>query len=150
MPSSKAIGAVTESGEELLEHFGYWLECSGFLNRTLLERPILTGTTTQTGVEMIRRSLLTVLVLLYGSLAVADEQRTYDAGRGELLYSTHCVGCHNSQVHWRDKKLATDWSHLLAEVRHWEGFTQLGWAEDDVIAVARYLNTMHYHYPHSD
>jgi len=99
---------------------------------------------------MIWRSLAAMLALLYGSLAVADEQRTHDAGRGELLYSTHCISCHNSQVHWRDKKLATDWSHLLAEVRHWEGFTGLGWTEGDVIAVARYLNTLHYHYPLSD
>lgn len=99
---------------------------------------------------MIWRSLAAMLALLYGSLAVADQQRTYDAGRGELLYSTHCIGCHNSQVHWRDKKLATDWSHLRVEVRHWEGFTGLGWTEDDVNAVASYLNTVHYHFPLPD
>ena len=29
-------------------------------------------------------------------------------GRGELLYDTHCRGCHTEQVHWRDKKLATE------------------------------------------
>lgn len=81
---------------------------------------------------------------------MADELRTYDAGRGELLYATHCIGCHNSQVHWRDKKLATDWPHLLAEIRHWEGFARLGWTGDDVTAVAKYLNAMHYHYAPPD
>jgi len=99
---------------------------------------------------MIRRALFAAVFLLYASLAVADKPRTYDEGRGELLYSTHCVACHNSQVHWRDKKLAMDWSSLLLQVRHWEGFSRLGWTDDDVLAVARYLNTMHYRYAAPD
>jgi cytochrome c1 len=95
---------------------------------------------------MIRRALLATLCALFADLAVAGEQRTYDTGRGELLYSTHCIACHSTQVHWRDKKLVTDWSRLLSEVRHWEGFSRLEWTEDDVAAVARHLNAMYYHF----
>ena len=95
---------------------------------------------------MIRRTLLAALCALFADLAIADGQRTYDPSRGELLYSTHCIACHGTQVHWRDKKLATDWPRLLSEVRHWEGFARLKWTDDDVAEVARYLNAMYYHY----
>lgn len=67
--------------------------------------------------------------------------------RGELLYSTHCVVCHAEQVHWRAKRAATDWSTLKAEVRKWQGVAALTWSEDDVLAVARYLNDTIYRYP---
>lgn len=96
---------------------------------------------------MIRRALLAALCALFANLAVADEQPTHNPSRGELLYSTHCIACHSTEVHWRDKKLATDWSGLLSEVRHWEGFARLEWTDDDVAAVARYLNALYYHYP---
>jgi len=32
------------------------------------------------------------------------------AGRGALLYDTHCIGCHTTQAHWRDRRLVTDWA----------------------------------------
>ena len=67
--------------------------------------------------------------------------------RGELLYSTHCISCHSTEIYWRDKKLATDWISLKAQVRRWQGIAGLGWSDDDITMVARYLNTLHYHYP---
>ncbi len=36
--------------------------------------------------------------------------------RGELLYSTHCVTCHTTQVHWRGNKQAYDWDSLKFQV----------------------------------
>jgi hypothetical protein len=95
---------------------------------------------------MIRRVMLAALCALFADIAIAGEQRMNNPSRGELLYLTHCIACHSTQVHWRDKNLATDWSRLLSEVRHWEGFARLEWTEDDVAVVARYLNAMYYHY----
>ena len=68
------------------------------------------------------------------------------APRGELLYTTHCVGCHTTQVHWRARRLATDWSTLLSQVRRWQGNTGLGWSEQDIVDVTRYLNGQYYHF----
>lgn len=67
--------------------------------------------------------------------------------RGELLYTTHCIACHNSQMHWRDQRLATDWASLRAQVRRWQGVANLGWSDDDILEVARHLNERIYRYP---
>ena len=66
--------------------------------------------------------------------------------RGELLYSTHCISCHTSEIHWRDKKAANDWASLKFQVRRWQGTTGLGWSEDDIDDVTRYLNESIYRY----
>lgn len=69
--------------------------------------------------------------------------------RGELLYSTHCIACHTTQMHWRDQKLATDWNSLKAQVQRWQGAASLNWSEDDVLEVTRHLNERIYRFPPS-
>ena len=97
---------------------------------------------------MTRKSVL-ILIVLFGmfcNFAVTAEPAR-DASRGELLYSTHCIACHTTQVHWRDKKLATDWKSLKAQVSRWQNASGQSWGEQDINEVARYLNTLYYHYP---
>lgn len=67
--------------------------------------------------------------------------------RGELLYGTHCLACHNTQVHWRAKKQVVDWPSLRAQVRRWQAADQLAWGDEDIEAVAQYLNTRFYRLP---
>jgi len=69
-----------------------------------------------------------------------------DTSRGELLYKTHCIGCHTTQMHWRDKKLGTDWASLKAQVDRWQTNTGLGWSDEEIADVTRYLNTHYYHF----
>jgi hypothetical protein len=66
------------------------------------------------------------------------------ASRGALLYDTHCIGCHTTQAHWRDRRLVTDWSSLREQVRRWQDLQRLGWTEDDITLVARHLNARFY------
>ena len=82
-------------------------------------------------------------VLLTASAGTACAQ---SQSRGELLYSTHCIGCHTSEIHWRDKKAATDWASLKFQVRRWQGATGLGWSEGDIDDVTRYLDESIYRY----
>lgn len=89
-----------------------------------------------------RWGLIAALLALVAAAAQAQ-----DGARGALLYETHCVACHNQQVHWRDKKLATDWPSLKAQVQRWQDAARLQWSEPDVEAVARYLNDTIYRYP---
>ncbi len=95
---------------------------------------------------MLWRSILVVLLGLSGNVAYAGVQAMPNPSRGELLYSTHCIACHNEKVHWRDKKLAKNFSGLCAEVNRWQKLSALGWSDADVLAVAQYLNILHYHY----
>jgi hypothetical protein len=69
--------------------------------------------------------------------------------RGELLYAAHCKGCHTTQMHWRDQKIATDWASLKEQVRRWQQRETLGWSEDDITEVARHLNDTIYRHPRS-
>jgi len=84
-------------------------------------------------------SVLAVLAALPGPVLAQS--------RGALLYSTHCIACHTEQVHWREKRLATDWPSLTAQVRRWQADAALNWGEDDVAEVARYLNEEFYRFP---
>ena len=67
--------------------------------------------------------------------------------RGQLLYATHCIACHTTQIHWRDGKLARDFNSLKVQVRRWQRIGGLGWDESDIDEVARYLNQAIYRYP---
>ena len=67
--------------------------------------------------------------------------------RGVMLYQTHCIACHDTQVHWRERHLATDWSSLAAQVRRWQANTGQNWTDDDIDEVARYLNATIYRFP---
>ena len=77
-------------------------------------------------------------IVLAGLLAPAGTASAQS--RGELLYTTHCVACHSTQMHWRDNRRATDLASLKEQVRLWQGRAMLSWTEDDIVEVTRYLN----------
>lgn len=66
--------------------------------------------------------------------------------RGELLYTTHCIACHSTQMHWRDQRRATDLDSLREQVRLWQGRALLSWSEGDIDEVTRYLNQRIYRF----
>jgi len=84
---------------------------------------------------------------IVGVLGLVTALSVHAQSRGELLYSTHCMGCHTAKMHWRDGRSATDWPGIVAQVRKWQGAASLSWTEQDVAAVARYLNDSFYHFP---
>jgi mono/diheme cytochrome c family protein len=97
---------------------------------------------------MTRAPNIAAALLLLATLAGAQTPPAAENvnTRGELLYQTHCIGCHGVQVHWRDRKLAGDWPSLQAQVRRWQEASGLAWSEAEITDVARYLNRLHYHY----
>ncbi len=88
--------------------------------------------------------------LLVAAAALAQAQTRPATARGELLYTTHCQSCHTTQVHWREKRLATDWVTLSAQVERWQKNAKLGWSGEDVDAVSRYLNARYYRFAAPD
>ena len=104
------------------------------------------------GERWVMRKLIALTgttLMFVAALAAGQGPRTGEPS-GELLYSTHCIACHTTQVHWREKRLATDWTSLKFQVRRWQENIGLDLGEDDVAAVASYLNGLYYHFPATD
>jgi mono/diheme cytochrome c family protein len=109
----------------------------------------------KTPVHTTRKAALLVLAMTLAGAAALAQTPAGPAGagtampssRGQALYTTHCIACHNTQVHWRDAKLARDWPSLKAQVSRWQASAALAWSEADVVEVARYLNDSIYRYP---
>ncbi len=93
---------------------------------------------------MNRLSACAVLAVFSAS---SQSQVTPAQTRGALLYTTHCVSCHTTQMHWRNNKQATDWDSLKVQVRRWQANAGLQWGEADIDEVSRYLNETIYRYP---
>ena len=98
---------------------------------------------------MTPRTVRTLMSLaaLVAAAAMANAQSAAVPSRGQLLYATHCIDCHNTQIHWRERKLVRDWASLKVQVRRWQAIGHLGWDEADIDEVARYLNQTIYRYP---
>jgi len=76
-----------------------------------------------------------------GALATADVQR------GRLLYETHCIACHTTQAHWRDKHVVRSWADLLYQVTRMEKNAGQDWSSAEISDVAAYLNELFYKMP---
>ncbi|MDE2311345.1 MAG: hypothetical protein KGL01_11060 [Betaproteobacteria bacterium] len=98
----------------------------------------------------VSRQLAFALCLFWGMHTLAHAQPKHGESRGELLYATHCNACHTSKIHWREQKLAIDWSSLKAQVRRWQASIGLDWSEEEITDVTNYLNTVHYGFPVTD
>lgn len=99
---------------------------------------------------MARITTLLAAVLLLGLSPASFAQSGESLARGRLLYGTHCISCHAAEIHWREKKLATDWSTLKMQVRRWQNVAQLEWSDDDIEQVTAYLNATYYHFSATD
>ena len=93
------------------------------------------------------RTLVLMSLLLAALPVTAQTSATPAPSRGELLYRTHCIACHTTQIHWREKKLVTDWTTLTAQVRRWQANVGLNWPDRTIDEVVRYLNTTIYRFP---
>jgi hypothetical protein len=96
---------------------------------------------------------LSGVVLLATSLAAASwnagswDALGAEAERGRLLYETHCISCHDTRVHKRDSKVATNYDEIRAQVVRWETNVSLRWSDGDIDAVTTYLARMFYMVP---
>lgn len=83
-----------------------------------------------------------LVLLAFVSLPAAAQ----DAGRGKLLYETHCGGCHYERVHQRarEKSLVQSLSDLRDQVSRRAAFTGRPFTLTDLEDIAEYLNRSHY------
>ncbi|WP_427914916.1 cytochrome C [Ramlibacter sp. MMS24-I3-19] len=111
----------------------------------LLEDKLMLVTGAASG---IGRAIAVSAALLLGlPPLLAQEASGAGPSRGQLLYDAHCIQCHTTQMHWRDARVARDWSSLRKQVEAWQARIGERWTTEDVDAVARHLNATIYHYP---
>jgi hypothetical protein len=110
--------------------------------RTHRPHPFLRATSVALGVAVCATAILLVAPPSRAQTAPAPS-------RGQLLYATHCVACHDTHKHWRDQRVVRDWAGLLGQVRHWQRTEHLQWDDTDIEEVARYLNDRFYKLPKS-
>ena len=97
---------------------------------------------------MIKLSSKLILVALMAAIGSASPAQTSaPPSGGALLYQTYCVACHTTQIHWRERWLAQDWSTLRHQVIRWQANNGLQWGDEEVDEVTRYLNATIYHFP---
>jgi mono/diheme cytochrome c family protein len=83
------------------------------------------------------------------SAIAADDKTTTaaaegDAARGRLLYETHCVACHTTEAHWREKHLVKNQGDLVYQVTRWQKNAGQNWSSEEIGDVAAYLNATFY------
>jgi hypothetical protein len=66
--------------------------------------------------------------------------------RGQLLYENHCLGCHESTLHVRERRKVQSLDALRGQVLLWAGETGLSWRADDIDDVAAFLDTTFYRF----
>ena len=70
-----------------------------------------------------------------------------DTLSGADLHSAHCTRCHGSEVYQRPQRLVNTYAELRQRVQQCELMAELGWFEEEVEAVAKYLNDTFYRFP---
>ena len=96
---------------------------------------------------MRNRSTAVALAILALAASPGQAQDKSPHERGELLYSTFCVACHTTQMHWRAKKIARDLPGLREQVRRWQTNAGQSWDAADIEAVVNHLNRTYYKFP---
>jgi mono/diheme cytochrome c family protein len=98
---------------------------------------------------MMDRIAAATLVAAFALPLPALAQDKAPRQRGELLYSTYCIGCHTTQAHWRDKRVAKDFKGLTEQVQRWQANSGQNWNEADIREVVNHLNRTYYKFPGS-
>jgi cytochrome c1 len=70
-----------------------------------------------------------------------------DMQRGRLLYETHCIACHTTEAHWREKHIVRSWTDLLYQVSRWQKNAGQDWSSEEINDVAAFLNDTFYKMP---
>jgi mono/diheme cytochrome c family protein len=101
--------------------------------------------------RLIHNCLVGLLLSAYCTAFASEQPETAaadaDVQRGRLLYETHCIACHTTQAHWRDKHIVSSWADLLYQVSRWQKNAGQDWSSEEINDVAAYLNETFYKMP---
>lgn len=81
------------------------------------------------------------LVTSFGSLAQAA-----DVAKGGELHESSCLSCHGTEVYTREDRMVGSMDSLITQVNRCNVNLGTGWFDDEVEAVAEYLNENYYRF----
>lgn len=84
------------------------------------------------------------IVILSTIVLVVLPLNTWGADRGRLLYENHCLACHESTVHIREKRKVKKYSDIENYARRFSKLAGVEWSEDELLLVVSYLNRKFY------
>lgn len=87
--------------------------------------------------------MIGILLLTAGSMP-APAAEGFD--RARALYENHCRSCHESWAHTRDGRAVDSIDELRVRVASWSLHTSLGWTDEEINAVTRYLDRRFYRF----
>lgn len=89
----------------------------------------------------MRGDVLVALIAVALPVAPAWAQ---EPDQGEMLYQNHCMECHESTVHVRERTKVVTLADLETFVRHWSEYKRLAWSDAERNSVRDYLNQSFY------
>ena len=72
------------------------------------------------------------------------------SSRGQLLYENHCIVCHDSRAHIREKRKSRSVADIEKSVFHWAQHLNLEWNRAEINEVIKYLNQRFYQFPSTE
>ena len=67
-----------------------------------------------------------------------------DVERGRLLYENHCTVCHESNVHVRQNRRASNRTEIMAMIKRFSTHLELDWSSEEMLDVLEYLDQQYY------
>jgi mono/diheme cytochrome c family protein len=95
----------------------------------------------------MKKTTLFPVMTLIAVFSAGAETPEDSPNRGRQLYENHCTGCHESQVHIREKRKARTLTDVRGFVQRWAEVQALGWTDEEISEVLAYLNATYYKYP---
>lgn len=90
----------------------------------------------------IGKAISTVLLVTsFGGIAQAGE-----LAKGQELHEFNCLSCHGTEVYTRENRMIGSMDSLITQVNRCNVNLNTGWFDDEVEAVARYLNENYYQF----
>ena len=98
---------------------------------------------------MVKSRLFRLLAVGPGVLSallfvLSNAQAEFD--RGQALYENHCKSCHEDWAHTRDGSRIFNQSELRNRVAAWSIHSGLGWSDEEIDDVTRFLNQQYYNF----
>ncbi len=89
-------------------------------------------------------AFLTIGTILWTYLPTANAA---DPNRGQALYETRCIDCHDVSVHGRTNRVAKNFDEIRNWTKRWNDTLGGLWDSEDIEDVTIYLNSRYYRYP---